>query len=454
MATPTTVLEFATNRRDHDLAAKTSAQAALTAAQTALAAARAASAARAAELTAKERAVAAKRVEVANADTPAEGAALLAELTALVGEYRVLQSQAGDARDAAGDAEAAATAAASELARATAQLAAAEAGLAVATVDGARREAWKTAATAPPLDTLAADATAALAADPYTAATDLVTDALPPKLLAAVKAGFDQEAARATRLQASREAAEDLLMNELETNDGAQGLVERREMELARAERALRDWTDQGGTRYDRALSLLESIVSGGTILSAAESDRVHELDVSAGQDAAELRATLESARQAAFDAQLSLDEATHAALAVHPADDPATDAGVIAAKAASDAAETALTDATSDYDAAAADFTAWTVEVPDAAWRKVIAYLEADSILRRLGDTDAADVTALVDGVTDAETDLASALDAAETHQNTIAFLEAYVTLRAGRLARSGATHPTRLLSAIRADA
>jgi hypothetical protein len=249
-------------------------------------------------------------------------------------------------------------------------------------------------------------------------------------------------------------AAEDLLMNELETNDGVHGLVERREMELARAERALRDWTDQAGTRSDRALALLESIASGGAILNAAESGRVHELDVAAGQDAADLRVALESARQAAFDAQLSLDEATQAALAVHPADDPATNPDVIAAKAASDAATTALTDATSDYDAAAADFTAWTVEVPDAAWRKVIAYLEADAILRELSDTDAADVTALVDDVTDAETDLAAALDAAETHENTIAFLEAHVTQRAGRLTRSGATHPTRLLSAIRADA
>lgn len=454
MATPTTVLEFATNRRDRDLAAKTSAQATLTASQTALTAARATLVTTTADLTAKEKAVAAKRLEVANADTPAEGAALLAELTALVAEYRALQSQAGDARDAAGNAEADATAAASELARLTAQLAAAEAGLVAATADGARREAWKAAATAPPLDTLAADATAALAGEPYTTATDLVTDALPPKLLAAAKAGFDEEAARAARLEASQAAAEELLMNELETNDGAHGLVQRRGMELARAERALRDWTDQGSTRLDRALSLLESVVAGGALLNAAESDRVHELDVAAGQDAADLRVALESARQAAFDAQLALDEATHTALAVHPADDPATDAGVIAAQAASDAATTALTDATSDYDAAAADFTAWTVELPDAAWRRVIAYLEADSLLRGLGDTDAADVTALVDDVTDAEADLAAALDAEETHDDTIAFLEAYVTLRAGRLTRSGATHPTRLLSAMRADA
>jgi hypothetical protein len=454
MATPTTVLEFATSRRDRDLAAKTSAQATLTAAQTALTAARATLATTTADLTAKEKAVAAKRLEVANADTPAEGAALLAELTTLVHEYRVLQSQVGDARDAAGDAEAGATAAAAELARLTAQLAAAEVGLVAATADGARREGWKAAATAPPLDTLAADAAAALAAEPYTTASALVTDALPPKLLAAVKAGFDQENARTARLQASQAAAEDLLMNELETNDGAQGLLERREMELARAERALRDWTDQASARYARALALLDSIASGGALLNATEDGRVQELDVAAGQNAADLRVALEGKRQAAFDAQLSLDEATHTAIAVHPADDPATNPDVVAAKAASDAADTALASAASDYAAAEADFTAWTAEIPDAAWRRVTAYLEADAILHQLSDTDAADVTALVDDVTDAETDLAAALDAVETHQNTIAFLDAYLTLRADRVTRSGATHPTRLLSAMRADA
>jgi hypothetical protein len=453
MATPTTVLEFATNRRDHDLAAATSARATLTASQAALAAARTTLATATAGLTAKDRAVAAKRLEVASADTPAEGTALLAELMALIREYRVLQAQVGEARDAAGDAEANSTAAAAELARATAQLADAEADLVVATAGGARREGWKTGATAPPLDTLADDATAALAAEPYTTASDLVADALPPKLLAAVRAGFDQEAARAARLQASRTAAEDLLMNELETNDGARGLRERREMELERAERALREWTEQARTRFDRALSLLDSIASGGALLTATESDRVQELDVSAGQDAADLRVALEENRQAALDAQLDLDEATRAALAVHPADDPATDPGVVAAKAASDAAAAALAAAASDYAAAEADFTAWTVEIPDAAWRRVISFLEADAILRALGDTAAADVTALVDAVTDAETDLAAALDAEETHRNTIAFLGAYVTQRAGRVTRSGATHPTRLLGAVRAD-
>lgn len=454
MATPITELEFAQTARDAAVASKSAAQATLLAAQTALAAARAALAAATNAEVAKEKEIVAKRAEVAAADTPAEGAALLAELTTLIAEERVLAAELVEASGAVSAAEGDAALATAALKRAGAGLAQAEVDLAAAKTAQALRDGLKLAATAPPLDTLAADATAALSADPYTAADDLVTDEIPAQLLAASRNGYDGEIARIARLEDSRTVAEDLLMDELEANGGAEGLVARRRMELARAERSLREWTEHALMGHDRALALLATVIAGDGLLNASESAGVTALDDTAGQDAADARMALADALAAVADAELDLEEATYTALAPDPTADVSAVQEVVDAQDALDAANVDLAAAEAAFTAVAGDFTAWTGEVPDPAWRKVLAYLEADGILNQVSATDAAAVTALTSALTTAEANLAAALDAARSHAVTVAFLEDYVALRSNRVTGSGNNLPGRLLSAVRGDA
>ena len=454
MATPITELEFAQMAYDADVAAKSAAQAALVAAQTALAAARAALAAATAAEVAKEKEIAAKRVAVAAADTPAEGATLMDELNVLIAEERVLRATLVEATDTVSTTEGDAVLATAALRRISADVAQAEVALAAATKAQALRDAAKAAATAPPLDTLAADAAAALAADPFTAAENLVTDDIPAKLLEASRNAYEADIAFIARLEDSLTVAEDLLMDELEDNGGARGLVTRRRMELARAERALREWTEHALMGHDRALAQLATMVSGGALLNASESAGVTALDDTPGQDAADARMALVDARAAVADAELNLEEATYTARAPDPTADVSAVQEVVDAQDALDAAIVDLNAAEAAFVAIAEDFTAWTGEVPDPAWRKVLTYLEADGILNQVSDVDAAAVTALVTDVTTAESNLAAALEAERSHADTVAFLEGYVALRANRVTGSGNTLPGRLLSTVRGDA
>lgn len=454
MATPITELEFAQMARDADVASKSAAQSTLLAAQTALAAARAALTAATAAQLAKEKEITAKRAEVAAADTPAEGDALLDELTVLIAEERVLRADLVGASGAVSTTGGDASLATAALSREGAALARSEAALTAAKAAQALRDGWKAAATAPPLDTLAAAAAAALGADPYSEADDLVTSEMPAHLLATSRTGYEAEIAGIARLKASRTVAEDLLMDELEANGGVAGLVARRRMELARAERSLRDWTEHALTGRDRALSLLATVISEDALFNASEGAGVAALDDTAGQDAADARGALAAARAALADAELDLEEATYTARAPDPAADVSAVQEVVDAQDAVDDATVDRDAAEAAFSAIAADFTAWTGEVPDPAWRRVLAYLEADGLLNQVSAVDAAAVTALVAAVTAAEADLAAALDAARRHATTVAFLEDYVALRANRVTGRGATLPGRLLSAVRGDA
>jgi hypothetical protein len=453
MPTPTTVLEFAQNTVDENTAAKASATADASAAQAEHSTARTALDVTTAAIKAKEKEIAAMRIDVANADTPAEATTLAAELIDLIAERRALHADHLEGRDAVADAASAAALATSALKRIGARLASAQAELATAMSDDATTDRLKTAATAPPLDTLADDAGDARVEAPYTEAEARINEAIPPKLLQAARKAYEIEVARHARSGLSRVAAEDLLLDELETNDGVSGLVVRRSLELDRAERDLRHWSDGAVARFDRAIALLESVAAAPPLLSPAEVAGVQALDDAPAQGAADLRIALLDARQAVDDAQLDLDEATAAARAPDPSADVSALTEVAAAQAALDAANAAFTAARTDYDAEMANFSAWVAEVPDTAWRKLLAFIEADVILQELSDADPADITALIDAVALAEQNLAEALDAVETHDVAVAFLEDFATLRGDRLTRSSATHPERLFSAVRGD-
>lgn len=453
MATPTTVLEYAENTLLATTNARAAAQAESTAAQEAIAQARTDLEDATAALKETELDLAGKRAELAQADTPAEAATLAAELAELVALQRERQAELLTAREALADALSSSQRVAATLTRLRSRLARAEADLAAATRYADTRTAIKDAASAPPLDTIAADADAVLSGDEFSEAETLITDALPERLLAAARRGYEFQLARMASARNARRAAEDLLMEELEANGGVDGLVVRRQMELARAERDLRDWAEGAAGAFRQANQLLASLGATAQLLTPAELAGVQNLDDTPARNAADLRIALLDARETANTAGLELEAATSAALAPDPLADVSADPAVDAAQTVLDTATAALNTAQDNYDAEAENFTAWSAEVPDPAWRKVMAFVELDTTLRRIRDTEPADVTALVDAVNQAEANLAAALDAAEIHARAIAFLEEYVTLAEDREKRYAATHAERLFSALRGD-
>src|SRR5690606_20595512 len=196
MATPTTVLEYAENTLLATTNARAAAQAESTAAQEAIAQARTDLEDATAALKETELDLAGKRAELAQADTPAEAATLAAELAELVALQRERQAELLTAREALADALSSSQRVAATLTRLRSRLARAEADLAAATRYADTRTAIKDAASAPPLDTIAADADAVLSGDEFSEAETLITDALPERLLAAARRGYEFQLAR------------------------------------------------------------------------------------------------------------------------------------------------------------------------------------------------------------------------------------------------------------------
>jgi hypothetical protein len=452
MPPPTTVLEYAENTLVATTAARAAAQTEAATAQTALGDARTDLEDATDALKETELDLAAKRFEIGEADTPAEAATLAAELAELVAEQRERQAALLAVREALADALSTSERASATLARLRTRLARAEADFAAAIRYDDTRSAIKAAAIAPPLDTIAADADEDLAGTDFSEVDTLITDAIPERLLAAARRGYELQNARLASAKDARRAAEDLLMEELQANGGVDGLVVRRQLELSRAERDLRDWAEGAWGAYRRASELLASLNTPVEVLSAAELAGVQGLDDTPGQNAADLRIALLDALEAVYAAELELEAATAAALAPDPAaDDVSADPAVAAAQSALDTANATLGTAQTNYDAEAENLTAWSAEVPDAAWRKVMAFVDLDTTLRRIRDTEPADVTALIDAVDQAEANLAEALDAAEIHARAVTFLESYITLSEDREKLYASTHSERSFAALR---
>lgn len=459
MANPTTLVEYAQLARNTHATARTGAQTTLATAQAEIDAARALIAAKTTEIGQLDREVVGLRDRLRRASVPAEADALVEAIGELQAQIRSLQAELSDDQSRLADAEARAAAASSQLARATAALAATEAELEAAVRDGARREGWKAAVAAPPLSTLRADATAALAGAVFTAAETRIEE-IPEKLRDAAAEGFQVETGRVKRLAESVRAAENLRLAEWQANGGVLGMVERRRVEMARAEAALREWAERGRERYVRAISLATSIVtydavptdSGGQFLTEAEAEILADTDtVAAGESAADLRITREEKRAAAIDKRVALDDALATALAPDPSANVSAVPAVQSALTASNTATGELADAQVDYEAEEAGYTAWAAALPDATWQMVVGFLEARAALTELGATDAA---ALVTAVQTAEANLAGALANAARSAVTLAWVQDQVAVREARLAEARTGLQTRMLSAVRGDA
>lgn len=450
--TPTTLKDLATQVRDLYAAAAEGAREELTDAHAALDAAKSALAADAALLTAKQASIATLRAELAVTEVPIDATALLGEIAKLQVDARGLQARLLDGGDAVARAEAQVAAAGAFLARVQGAKDEAAAEVPAAQAEHDRRMAWRAAATSPPLATLAADATATLAAADYKNAKKRVEDDFPAKLIGSARKGYEVETARIGRVAESLGDVEDLLAAEQETNGGPAGEAEKLRLDMIRAEAALRDWADHARERYDLALAQLAAVRNTTPkLFNAAQIAELAALKTK-GDAAVDLRNPREDLRKVVIDAVFDVDDVVTGARAPDPTADVSNVTAVKDMKAALVKANGDFGKGETDFTAAMRkDFSAWSAVVPEGVWRKVVGYVEAEAALNDLKGIVAAD---LVTAHEDAETALAEALWNAEVHALSAAYLEEQVNLREALLARALSVRQQRLLSALRGDA
>lgn len=467
--TPATLQDLAGQVRDLYQDAKSDAQKDLATAQAGLTAARQAQADDTASLVAKNAEIAGKQAQLAaSSEVPVDATALLAEIATAQVEARALQATLLDDGDAVAAAEARVAAAQGFLAKMSAAGTRADGAIAAADADEKRRKGWRDAA--PGLDTSVAAAAQALLADGnsvYGIAKQRVEAAVPAKLLAAARQGYAVENRRRDALEDSAEAIQDLLADYEKNDGGPDGNAAFLRLQLDRAESALRGWSDNAAARYALAVAQLTVLAppeppTRPPIFTTAEQERLNDAGALAAREAAaDQRNLREDARADLFEAQ---DDAADADTIAH-ADDPtgydelgsppssppdssppgSPPDDVAAAQAAFDAQDAAYTAAMRT------DFSGWSAAVPEATWRKLVGFVEAEATLQELaGDTSGPLLTAAAD----AEADLAEALWNAERHAVTVAYLEEQVNLREGLLARAVSVRQQRLLSALRGDA
>ena len=291
-----------------------------------------------------------------------------------------------------------------------------------------------------------ADAAAALAADPFTAAQARIDSEIPAALLSLARAGRGLEARRTALAGIAARRAEDAEVAEQAASNGVEGIVAQESVGLRRAEEALESYVRRGPERFSRALaSLTQAADPEHGPLTAAQQAAIAATDdpmLQAERDAAAAAGdTVLQARRAVLDAEDDLAAARLAFLVVNPDAEPAevdADPGVQAAQAALVMAEGVVTAAEADVTAEVQGMIdAWEASVPDdTAWRRLNSFDTAAEILQELGGINPAN---LGGGLTTAETNLLAPLIAVEENRRTLALLDREVAAAsdARRIAR-----------------
>jgi hypothetical protein len=270
--------------------------------------------------------------------------------------------------------------------------------------------------TTPPLDTIEADAAAALGNPPWTDAKTRIEADLPAALreCAAESAGvvfgrLDNDRTRVAQIGA---AAGGLLV-----------ASDARRIAFEQADARFRAHVVNAKARLDQALTLATRVADPQqSPLTEPERRSVFSKKEDGSVDTALRDSRVEAAgkRKALATAQISLDDATTAleiarakARAADIDADPELDAAVIAARGAVTAATTARNTARGDLTAAmSATLAEWQLAVPDATWRQLADFDAATRLLDELK----ADHSALKTGLATAESDYTAALIAART--------------------------------------
>jgi hypothetical protein len=291
-----------------------------------------------------------------------------------------------------------------------------------------------------PLDTIVADAGAVLGGAELTAADDRLDELLPAELRsrAAQRAGeaADHAAAATDAAQHVRAEADAADL----ANRPIEAAIDIGERDLVAAEQALAAYAGGASGRLAWATAALARVAALPD-LSDNQAEALDPANNVDGVTAAEQEADLATAVAAAGDAQRVVDDAVLAALLADPDADPEADQAVIDARAAlADAAiQGPLDDARDAYDEAARRaLDEWEVEVPASLWAGLDDFVEAQRTLQRL--SSAADRTALVDALGDAEDALAAALDRRDTAVRARWALALADASRSGALAAASA--------------
>ncbi len=359
--------------------------------------------------------LAAKRRALATTTVPAEALALLEQIRLELLEQRAKGRALAAARRDLAAARAAHDAALDLQRDAAAAVAAAQAALAAAEADDKTWGEWILALDAAPLVTLQADAAAAKAAPApasYAAAKARV-DALPAALIALARDCFSSLGARR---QVAAQAALDGAREHVAALAGLSGVTG--------APLPLRATLDAAVTRLRaHVFQAHESFVAATARLAQiAEAPLLTAAELAALNAAGDVKTKGEAAaaKEAAFNAVLveidqkraALDKRKRAALAKDPL---ANVANLAPEQADLDAAQAKLVAApANEYPPLKNDLPPWLVNLPDAAFTRLIDFLAAEQTLDQLAALDAK--VALVtgaQGLTAAQTALVAVLDA-----------------------------------------
>jgi len=353
MATPTTLLELATQGRDAAKQMVTDAQKRLAETQQNLADATAELAKANKDLAGLKGQEDALRSRLSAVPTREDGEALLADLEQIIIRGRAAQDAAIRAGSKLKSAQAESAGAQAALAASSARLAAAESELAQATKADKQRAALKDALTKPPLASINTDADAALKAAPWLAAKKRIEGdnaaalkgEIPPVLLARARSRRDKETGRISQAQTDATAAEDAALDERDANGGLEGKAIKQWVLFQRAEAAVKDFAANAKAQFDQATNLTAQVADASNApLTPEQKARLFDATLQAKRDAAfAAESGRDDTRTALDDAQIKLNAEELKAIAA--GSNPDDVQAVKDAKAALEEAKTNLKD-------------------------------------------------------------------------------------------------------------
>ena len=298
------------------------------------------------------------------------------------------------------------------------------------------------------------DATAALAAKPWTDAVARIGADIPAELRDC--AGERAKVPTAAVENDKKKAAETLTLRAAAIAD-----VENRRQVFEAADAAFRDYVVHARSRFDQSLAVAARVADPNqNRLTDAENASIHHKKPDGSTDAAlqTKRNDAAAARKAVATAQIDVDarqaDLDLARLKAKAANidlaDPDTDPAVAAAKAALDGAKATLVSAKAALTAdKKTDLAAWETAVPDANWRQLADFAGAKRLLNGLK----ADPGPLVNDMENAEAALVASLIAAEKAGRTLAFLEREVITVTSQTRFDAGSLSRRELGALRGD-
>jgi hypothetical protein len=376
-----TTLQFWQQQLAIHLAAQGAAQSSLMTAQTAQKDSAAALTADLKAMDAGAAKIAAQRAQLAVTSIPAEAGALITQITQGVIAQRKLQGTVLDDKAKLADAGVWVDAANTLLTRCKSRVAAVQAAITAAGIDGKQRDMLKTAIAAPPLLTIANDASDLLASLNSKPIKDLLDRNFPSALQTIAQKRYATRTGRLTSLGTVLAAAQDAWATALADHNGRGGAVEKTSLGLQRAQAALADQVANVAARYAKAQALYQKLqaVNPPTVpdvLTDAEQASRKTLDDS-GAAAVPAAEGLDTELKNVFTAWDAVDAAVLDQIA-NNVDQLPNSAGVAGKRADAGAAQLKFDTDVKNFPAAGGkDLDQWEAVIPDPAWSVLLDYEE-----------------------------------------------------------------------------